>query len=82
MSETEKTLTKAAGLVSCIFAYPGTYGHECGKPAFCYFVKKSDITKSGEFFAARCEECAMAKGGENRNVIRRESIHGQVNDFK
>jgi hypothetical protein len=68
----------------CSFAFPGTYGHECGKPAVCVAVKKSDITKSGFYFARRCPECAKEKGGENSNAIRFEQLDQakHVNAFK
>ncbi len=69
-------------VLKCGFAAAGTYGHECGKPSTVVFVKKSERTVSGEFFVGRCDECAMIRGGENRNVIRRESVHGQTNEWK
>lgn len=52
----------------CSFAYPGTYGHECGKPATLVCAKPSTYTKSGLFYARRCVECAKEKGGENSGL--------------
>lgn len=66
----------------CGFAYPGTYGHECGKPAAVVFVFKSDNTHDGLFFTGRCEECARITGGENAGVIRKEPLADQVNQWK
>lgn len=60
--------------LTCCFAHAGTYGHECGKAASHVGVKKSDITKSGLYFARRCPECMTIKGGENSNVIRFEVL--------
>jgi hypothetical protein len=58
----------------CSFAHPGTYGHECGKPAVKVSVKKSDLTVNGLFFAGRCEECTHIKGGENVEIINTEAF--------
>ena len=68
----------------CSFAMPGTYGHECGAVAVKVAVKPSKLTKSGEFFAGRCAECATFKGGENTGVIRWEALdpENQINDWK
>lgn len=67
---------------TCSFSYPGTYNHECGKPAVVVFVKKSDSTKSGLFYTGRCAECAEAKAGDdNKRVIRREPVSGQTNEW-
>jgi hypothetical protein len=52
----------------CGFAYPGTYGHECGKPATLVGECQSDHTKDGRFFARRCVACAQIKGGENTGI--------------
>ena len=40
----------------CGFAYPGTWGHECGRPALFVALMKSELTKSGIFYAKRCAE--------------------------
>ena len=67
----------------CSFSYPGTYNHECGKPAVVIFVKASENTVSGLFYSGRCAECAEAKAGtDNTRVIRREKPNGQWNDWK
>lgn len=51
---------------SCNFAFPGTFGHECGKRATLAASKPSTETKSGVFWSRRCPECAKETGGENR----------------
>ncbi len=67
----------------CGFAYPGTYGHECGAPAVCVAVSKSDSTKSGLFYGGRCAECRDVKcGPDNAGVIRFEPVNGQRNEWK
>lgn len=58
----------------CSFAFPGTYGHECGAPAVKVGVKKSRETKNGIFYARRCAKCAEIKGGENTGVERWEDF--------
>ena len=66
----------------CGFAYPGTYGHECGAPATQVFVFKSERTRDGLYFGPRCEECAKIQGGENAGVIRKEPFGDQYNQFQ
>lgn len=67
----------------CGFAYPGTYGHECGKPAVCVAVLKSDRTKSGLFYAGRCAECKDETAGpDNRGITHFEPIADQRNEWK
>lgn len=66
----------------CGFAYPGTYGHECGAPATLVFVFKSQTTRDGLFFTGRCAECARIPDGENSGVIRKEPFGTQSNQFK
>lgn len=61
--------------VACGFAYPGTYGHECGAPAVVVGVKSSDLTKSGIYYARRCDKCAAIKGGENKGITRWEPFN-------
>lgn len=55
-------------MTHCGFAAPGTYGHECGAPAAKVGIKPVDSTKNGIFYARRCAQCAMIKGGENIGV--------------
>lgn len=55
--------------VNCSFAFPGTYGQECGAPAVKVGVRVSDMTCNGVFYARRCEECTKHKGGENAGII-------------
>jgi hypothetical protein len=68
----------------CGFAYPGTFGHECNAPATLTAVFPSRRTRSGFYYAARCERCASIHGGENAGVLRIEmrdpSTH--VNDWQ
>ena len=52
-------------MTHCGFAYPGTYGHECGSPATVVGTRDTDLTKNGIFYARRCDKCAAIKGGEN-----------------
>ena len=66
----------------CGFAFPGTWGHECGRPAIVYAVKPSKLTHSGLYYGGRCEECAKINGGENSEVIRFEPISNQVNNWR
>lgn len=56
-------------MTKCNFAFSGTYGHECGKPATKVASFASKLTKSGNFFAGRCDECAKVKGGENYGMV-------------
>lgn len=58
----------------CNFAYPGTYGHECGKPATLVAIKRTTTTRDGLFYARRCPDCATIKGGENKGVLRVEPL--------
>ncbi len=51
--------------VGCGFAQAGTYGHECGAPATLVSPRKSDKTRSGVFWARRCDTCSKIVGGEN-----------------
>ena len=53
---------------SCNFAFPGTYGHACGKRATLAASHPSTETKSGVFWSRRCPECAKIRGGENRGL--------------
>lgn len=94
MSATQTTPWSSAGLtgeqlkrhhqLSCGFAYPGTYGHECGAKAILAGSRKSDLTKSGIYWAKRCASCAAEKGGENAGITNfvpfNPDIH--VNEFK
>ncbi len=66
----------------CQFAYPCTYGHECGKPAVKIAVFETDLTKDGLFYAGRCDECSKVKGLENSGMLRFEEIGSQDNKWK
>lgn len=59
----------------CSFAYPGTYGHECGAPAVMVGVKFGAGTKNGVYYARRCQKCASIKGGENSGIAKWESYN-------
>ncbi len=61
--------------MKCTFAFPGTYGHECGKPATLASKRESGTTKNGIFWALRCDSCAKIKGGENRDFDSFEAIN-------
>lgn len=52
----------------CTYAYPGTYGHECGRPAVFAGVKASEYTANGLYFAHRCAECRDATGRDNCGI--------------
>ena len=52
----------------CTFAYPGTYGHECGEPSVFVGVKQSKYTRDGIYFAGRCAACREIKGFENTGL--------------
>lgn len=52
----------------CSFAFPGTYGHECGKPATIVGIKPSESTTNGVFYSRRCAECAKEHGGDNLGI--------------
>ncbi len=76
--------------MKCSFAFPGTYGHECGQPAVkvAVFVSKPSensipayMTRSGLFYTGRCEACLKLKGGENTGMLRLEPVADQVNDW-
>ena len=67
---------------ACSWAWPGSYGHECGDPACSVAVFPSTLTTSGLFFAARCALHAKETGGENSDAIRIEPLGGQVNVWK
>lgn len=66
---------------TCSFAYAGTFGHECGKPATVVVVMRSTLNNDGVFYTGRCAKCNEIKGGENSNIIRREQYADQMNDW-
>lgn len=53
---------------ACTFAYPGTYGHECGAPATLAQSRPSEYTANGIYWARRCPSCAQARGGDNEGM--------------
>ncbi len=57
-----------ATFTHCSFAFPGTYGHECGSPAVKVGVRTCKETKDGIYYARRCAVCATHKGGENAGI--------------
>lgn len=60
--------------MKCAFAFPGTYGHQCGKPATLASKRESGATANGIFWSFRCEACAAIKGGENRGFTSWEPV--------
>ena len=75
----------------CDYAAPGTYGHECGKPATLAASKPHERTPgmncepvNGIIWHLRCEQCRDATGRENWGLSNwqpyREEIH--VNKWK
>lgn len=73
MDEKETTVRK------CSFAWPGTYGHECGAPSVVVVVKAAQNTSDGLFYTGRCADCLKIKGGENTDILRTEPEEGQAN---
>ncbi len=67
----------------CSFAFPGTYGHECGAPATLVGSKPTRMTHSGIYYARRCANCASIKGGENTGLSNWEPLDSSkhVNDW-
>jgi hypothetical protein len=58
----------------CGYAHPGTYGHECGRPALFAGARPSDKTANGVFYAARCAECKDLTGPDNHGITRWEPL--------
>lgn len=52
----------------CTFAYPGTYGHDCGNPATSTAVIPSKRTRSGFYYGGRCDKHAYECGGDNAGI--------------
>lgn len=52
----------------CGYAWPGTYGHECGKPARWAQQTRSEVTADGVYWCARCDECRHHKGPDNAGL--------------
>lgn len=68
----------------CGYAFPGTWGHECGALGTTIGVFKSDMTKSGIFYSPRCDSCRTETGRDNHGVQHWEAPGQphQVNDWK
>ena len=68
----------------CSFAFPGTYGHECGSAATMVGIGRTDLTKDGIYYARRCDKCATHKGGENTGITQwqRYDTEKHVNNWK
>ena len=66
--DAEESRTRSAH--ACGFAYPGTYGHECGRRATTVARHASESTVSGVYWARRCPGCAALPRnfGENRGL--------------
>lgn len=54
---------------TCGFAFPGTYGHECGALAVVAGLMKSKLTTSGIYYAFRCAECRHHTAGQDNSGI-------------
>jgi hypothetical protein len=65
---TAPTAQKTVPVTVCTFAYPGTYGPACGRPATMVAILPSTKTANGYYYGGRCPECANVKGGENRGA--------------
>ena len=52
----------------CGYAWPGTYGHECGATGTVAGAQKSELTVSGIFYAIRCDECRRHTGRDNWGI--------------
>lgn len=51
----------------CGYAYPGTYGHECGKPAtWAQQLPAPEFYM--RFWALRCDDCRDARGPDNAGL--------------
>ena len=59
---------------ACGYAFPGTYGHECGKPATLAGSHPSELTRSGIYWARRCAECAALTGPDNALIRKWEPL--------
>jgi hypothetical protein len=68
----------------CTYAYPGTYGHECGRTALFAALMSSKLTKSGIYFGRRCLEHKDSIEPYDSPVIRVESFDEakHINDWK
>lgn len=63
------TPTPPESPTTCGFSYPGSMGHECGKPAVWAGSRTSHLTVSGVYHPRRCDECKLIVGGENTGVF-------------
>lgn len=67
---------------TCSYAPPGTYGHECGRPAALMRARASTLTRSGWFYAARCDRCAYLNGPDNAGTTSPEPLMAEhFNEF-
>lgn len=57
----------------CGYAQPGTFGHECGRPAVFVGIKPSIFAATGTFYAYRCAECREFTGEDNWGITSWES---------
>lgn len=55
----------------CANSEPGTFNHECGKPATWIGHMRSDLTKTGVFFGRFCDRCKQ-HGYDARRVFKWE----------
>ncbi len=81
-----QTVTKSHPVTRCGFAWPGTYGHECGAAAVSVAVFHLGKQDGGNgrwegdvFYSGRCASCAGIKGGENSGAVKIEALNGHEN---
>ena len=54
----------------CRYSHPGTWGHECGKPATLAQQVKGECTADGRYWLARCAECTKWTRPDNAGTRR------------
>jgi hypothetical protein len=61
--------------MKCTNSHPGTFGHECGKPADRVGVQNSKFSADGLHRQPFCSKCAV-HGYEARTVVWWEDLDG------
>lgn len=54
---------------TCRYAHPGTWGHECGKPAR-WGQRLPKPEHYAEYWCLRCDECRNHTGPDNHGMTR------------
>lgn len=69
----------AAAVVAhpCAYSAPGTYNHECGRPAVVAGARPSLRTVSGTYWCLRCEHCQDLTYRDNWGISRWEPLDPQ-----